>query len=333
MTTNDLQARYSDEKARLERVRVVMVEQLTALVDDANLTLGVPIESRVKSWASIIGKIQRKGLTPSGLEELDDLIGVRVIFLFQEDVAKFKESFLGKGFDVFSDEDASLRLRESEFGYQSHHYVVAMPEGWKGVPTLANLVGQKVELQVRTLAQHIWAAASHKLQYKREEGVPPPVRRTINRVSALLETVDLELSRVLSERQAYIDGPADSDDGRLDVTTIEAVLDGIYPSTNKDLHFEDYAELLDDLLQLGVGTKAELKRLVQRHLPATMQAEADEVATRHAYDDDFAPGEPESVRLSRGVFFSHVGLARQALQEEFGEAAFREHMSRRWRTQ
>lgn len=330
MITNDLQARYGDEKPRLERVRAAMVEQLSALVDDANLTLGVPIESRVKSWASINGKIQRKGLAPSGLDELDDLIGVRLIFLFQEDVAKFKQSFLGRGFEVFSDEDASLRLRESEFGYQSHHYVVAMPDGWRGVPTLANLVGQKVELQVRTLAQHIWAAASHKLQYKREEGVPPPVRRTINRVSALLETVDLELSRVLVERQAYIDSPESSGDGRLDVTAIEAVLDGIYPASNKDLHGENYAELLDDLLQLGVSTKAELKRLVQQNYSATMQAEADEVATRVAYDDDDdSPGEPESVRLSRGVFFTHTGLARQALEEQFGDA-FREVMSKRW---
>jgi ppGpp synthetase/RelA/SpoT-type nucleotidyltranferase len=31
------------------------------------------------------------------------------------------------------------------------------------------LGGLRAEVQVRTTAQHIWAAASHKLQYKHEE--------------------------------------------------------------------------------------------------------------------------------------------------------------------
>lgn len=58
--------------------------------------------------------------------------------------------------------------------------------------------GLKAEVQVRTVTQHVWAAASHVLQYKQEASVPLPVRRSIYRVSALLETVDLEFERVLS---------------------------------------------------------------------------------------------------------------------------------------
>lgn len=330
MSVRTFQAQYEDQIGRLHRVREAMVDQLTVMVADSRLTLGVPIESRVKTWDSIDGKLQRKGITPSAaLAQLDDLVGLRVIFLFQEDVGKFRESLLS-AFEVFSVEDVADRLGDAEFGYQSHHYVVAMPSAWKDVPTLAQLVGQKVEIQVRTLAQHIWAAASHKLQYKRESSVPAPIRRTINRVSALLETVDLELSRVLEERETYVRDTTQAVDGPLDVTTVEAVLDSVFPLKNKDT-FEDYADLLDDLRHLGVHSRERLLELLRTHAAATLEAEAHEVETR-----DFHPPEPdrkgesERERLARGVFFTHVGLARHALQEEFGEAALYDCQDRKY---
>ena len=82
-----------------------------------------------------------------------------------------------------------------------------MPDDWLNVPTFREFKGLRAELQIRTLAQQLWAAASHKLQYKRESSVPYPIRRSIHRVAALLETVDLELERVLSERDPHLSNP------------------------------------------------------------------------------------------------------------------------------
>ena len=95
-------------------------------------------------------------------------------------------------------------MTEGQFGYQSWHYVIAFPEKWLSVPSLCDFRGLRAELQLRTIAQHLWAAASHKLQYKAESSVPLPIRRSIHRVSALLETVDLEFDRVLQEREDYL---------------------------------------------------------------------------------------------------------------------------------
>lgn len=304
------------------RLQNEMVKQVEHLVAMAGLTLGVPIESRVKTWDSIAEKVERKRLRRKSLKELTDLVGVRVIFLFQRDLEPFHTA-LASAFDVISSEDTGMRLSDAQFGYQSRHYVLSPPESWKSVPSLAALVGQVVEVQARTLAQHIWAAASHKLQYKHEESVPVPVRRAIHRVSALLETVDLELGRVLTERDEYalaLSRKSDAADP-LNVAVVEAVFDEILPPQNKDPGAEDYAEIVEDLQHFGVFNRESLRSLILDNLNAVMHVERDEVARRIAEDDyDLLPhiGESAAARLERGVFFTHAGLAREALCERFG---------------
>lgn len=204
-----------------------------------------------------------------------------------------------------------------------------MPAAWAEIPSLQGLTGRKVEVQVRTLAQHIWAAASHKLQYKHEESVPLPLRRSIYRVSALLETVDLEFSRVLEERDEYIRTQLEraAAHDKLDVNIVESILDDVLPAKSKDDGAEDYSELLVDLQHFNIDTRGALQTLLSEHLDAILQADAREVSDKlgggeEDYDDE--PGERLSDRLARGVFYTHVGLTRQALGEKFGEEVVRE---------
>ncbi|WFR81432.1 hypothetical protein P9875_09800 [Janthinobacterium rivuli] len=328
MTLKDaLHSEYLTMGPSLARLQRVMVEQLERLVETCSLTLGVPIESRVKTWDSIAEKLERKGLNSKKLDEIEDLLGVRVIFLFQRDLEPFHAQ-IEKIFKVLSVEDTSHRLADAQFGYKSRHYMLTIPAEWDGVPSMQGLTGRKVEVQVRTLAQHIWAAASHKLQYKHEESVPPPIRRSIYRVSALLETVDLEFTRVLEEREEYVKTqamrPVEQD--KLDVDIVEAVLDELLPAQNKDLGAEDYSDLLKDLQHFNIETRGALTSLLLEHKRAILSADTDEAGTRSVYDDDEFPdekGEHISNRLARGVFFTHVGLVRQALGEQFGEEVFR----------
>jgi len=177
------------------------------------------------------------------------------------------------------------------------------------------MAGLRAELQVRTLSQHTWAEASHKLQYKRKEGVPIAIGRAINRVSALLETVDLEFERVLVERDSYrsaldVSGTKDI----LNVDLIEKTLDDLLPSANKD-DDEDYADLLIDLNAFDVNTQQKLLDLVQKHFDASMLHDSQTVAEQlKSYrKDNLEPSD----RLMRGVFFSHTGLVRTALRLEF----------------
>jgi ppGpp synthetase/RelA/SpoT-type nucleotidyltranferase len=106
------------------------------------------------------------------MKELKDLVGLRLMRVFKRDVARVCD-LVSETFTVVSQEDTAQRLGEAEIGYQSLHYVIKLPEKWLSVPSFKGLDDLQAELQVRTVAQHIWAAASHILQYKQEASVPP----------------------------------------------------------------------------------------------------------------------------------------------------------------
>jgi len=296
-----LRATYQTTSVRAAQLCATIQTQLLQLFANEQVSLAIPIESRVKSWRSIEEKIERNAAEFATISDITDLAGLRVILLFRQHLEPVA-NILRENFDLISSEDASTRLTEAQFGYQSQHYIVRLKKEWLTVPTLADLGDLAAEVQVRTLAQHVWAAASHKLQYKQESSVPPPLRRTIHRVSALLETVDLELQRVFEERQAYVDrdvaelDPAE----QLNVDLLAAILSETFPAENKK-EFEDYAELLRDLFAFKIETASHLRQILERHMLGVMDLEA-------RYLDD-----------GSSVYFAHVGLARTALSLEFGD--------------
>jgi hypothetical protein len=213
-------------------------------------------------------------------------------------------------------EDAHDKLGADRFGYLSKHCIVRLKPEWSQIPTFANLPKLHVEVQVRTLAQHIWASASHKLQYKREQAVPLPVRRTLNRVAALLETVDLELERLLDERSDYrkvishSHRATPSDGDRLNVDLLETLHDELLPPANTTPD-ERYDELLSELAKKGVTKVGQLRDMVTAWLPDAMKKEAKYLAENRALLKEHKPvlgTTPD--RIKRGVYFAHTGLVR-----------------------
>jgi len=317
MSIDKLKAEYQAGTPQWQRMQATTCQQLEQLLAQNDVILGVPLEGRVKSWDSIQEKLDRKNIAPTELIELDDLVGVRAILLFHSDLRRADE-LIRATFDVLSREDTGDRLTESQFGYQSRHYIARLPPAWLAMPSLRDLGTLKVEIQVRTLAQHVWAAASHKLQYKHEESVPPPLRRTINRISALLETVDLEFDRVLEERTAYVQQTAvrQEEDEALNVDNLSSLLDTLLPSQNKGT-IERYDQLLSDLSGMKVATIADLRKLWRKHGETVLKSDAKDVE-RRAREGDYQGTSEE--RIKRGVFRTHVGLVRRTLREEFGDA-------------
>ncbi len=246
------------------------------------------------------------------------MVGLRLILLFQRDLIKARE-LIQSTFVVLSHEDTSQRLGEAQFGYQSVHFTIVLPKDWLLIPSFRDFGGLKAELQVRTIAQHIWAAASHELQYKQEAGVPIPVRRAINRVSALLETVDLEFERVLQNREAYLSSvDARNTDENLNVDLLAAILDGALPLSHKK-EPESYGDLLADLQAFGIDSSGKLKDLIKKHLKAVLSKDQEIVEQLTSAKESDVAYRTTPDRLSRGVFFVHVGLVREMLLMEFGE--------------
>jgi putative GTP pyrophosphokinase len=306
---NKLRDDYDNVAALAERFRNALAQQLQQIVDQASLKLAVPIESRVKTWDSIAEKLERRSVVLKRIVHLPDLIGVRLIFLFNRDLQTAAQT-IRDTFKVVAQEDTAARLGDTQFGYQSWHYIVKIPDGWTNVPTFKGCEELWAEIQLRTIAQHTWAQASHLLQYKHESSVPLQVRRSINRVSALLETVDLEFERVLSERESYLTKvtaePMDAE--LLNVDILGAVLNEELPPANRTGE-ENYADLEKELKHAGVGTTQQLRDLIKTHIVRALEWDAEILAGKH---HEYAT--PSADRVEKGVYLSHAGLVRQMLR-------------------
>lgn len=320
-SADQLQAEYQEKHLLYTKLCTELVTQLNELITEADVTTAFPIQYRVKAWKSIYEKCERNNLCPKELGEITDIAGIRIILLFRRDLDKICE-IIEQNFEILQKEDTQQRLGTDQFGYGSIHYVLAPPEHWLNVPTLRRLHGLRAEVQVRTASQHIWASASHILQYKRESDVPITVRRSINRAAALLETVDLEFERVLNERGGYLEQIKNVEEKEtLNTDSLRSLLDKILPEKNKGVD-EPYAELLEDLRQLNITTVKQLEDIIKRNWDVVSKKEAEQVSSNIK---KLEVGEKivgtSRERVVKGVFFTHVGLVQTALSNEL-EASF-----------
>lgn len=327
LSGDTLKTDYDEVKPQADKFMTALCEQLENLLVTNGITLGVPLECRVKTLDSISEKIERSKLSLRSVIGLEDLVGIRLILLFKRDLDKIHE-LMTDTFKVIRYEDTGSKLAETQFGYQSVHYVISLPNSWLKIPSLRDFGKFQAEVQVRTLAQHIWAAASHILQYKQESSVPPSVKRSIYRVSAVLETVDLEFERVLNERESYIAKVDTSrEDIKLNVDLVERILDELLPAANKG-PTESYGELIEDLLVFNIDTVGKLRQLIQSNLPKILKIDKSVVKSRREAKTEES-SEFLRERVKRGVFYTHVGLTRKAASTQFGDE-WEKYISKRY---
>lgn len=291
-------------------------KQLDYLFEQEGIILAVPISTRVKTWESVADKCDRRQFYPTTISDINDIAGIRLITLFQRDLELVCE-IIESNFNVTRRDNTSERLSAEEFGYGSIHFEAYPKPEWCSVPTLSRLEGLRFEIQIRTVAQHIWAAASHKLQYKNEEHVPFPLRRSINRTAAILELVDLEFERLLTERDTYIHANKNIDDN-LNVDLVKEVLESILPEKNKQEN-EAYDVLLDELNGFKIHTKKQLIELLNKHKDYIYEEERKAINT----EDITVFSQQDRARIKRGLFYNHIGMLRVALAKEF-KVSFKE---------
>lgn len=315
----NFKADYDSHRPLLLAFEKEFVRQVEGIVDSIGLIPAFPIQSRVKTWESIEDKLARNVMNVENILDIQDMVGLRILFLFDKDASSFVTA-LSDQLDILRAYDTLDRLKEDRFGYQSTHLVARIPAEWTLAPTLKLFPNLVAEIQVRTLAQHIWAAASHQLQYKHEESIPLSVRRSIHRVSALLETVDLEFGRVLDERDEYIRALVLEDDTELNADNIQAILSKLLPEKNVDAD-EPWGDLLYELRHFGILTAAHIKELIEDKR-STMELDEKQAVQRGLREMREGQDEDElgtsTERLRRGVYYSHVGLVRIALDAKVG---------------
>jgi len=275
-----------------------VIQQLNALLVGVGVHVAVPIQHRIKTIDSVLEKANRKEIELTSLHEFDDLIGIRVILLNQIDLDLVK-MVVERNFKIHISKDKSHELGASQFGYRSIHYVTQLSEQWSSLPIFIGYIDYKIEVQIRTLSQHVWADLSHKLQYKNENSIPKEISRAVYRVSALLETVDLEINRVFDLRDNYIQNEIRKDNA-LNANTLELILDQVFPQNNKRPP-EQYSDLISDLSAFNITTVQAINDILNKHSVSAIEME------KHM---SYMTGNP---------FYTHTGLASQAITREFGK--------------
>jgi hypothetical protein len=91
-------------------------------------------------------------------------------------------------------------LAPDQFGYLSVHKVARVSKARARLPEWVDLRDLFVEIQIRTVVQHSWAAISHALQYKNEAEIPAQFQRKLMRISGLLELADEEFAALRAQQ-------------------------------------------------------------------------------------------------------------------------------------
>ncbi|HCT9405164.1 TPA: RelA/SpoT domain-containing protein, partial [Raoultella ornithinolytica] len=86
MENNNVSADYMVNYGIANEFKKSLVDQIERVLMESDITLGVPIESRVKDLDSLMEKLERKEIDIEKVSDLDDLIGLRVILLFKRDL-------------------------------------------------------------------------------------------------------------------------------------------------------------------------------------------------------------------------------------------------------
>jgi len=179
-----------------------VVNLLTDLLLDQEIVIH-QISGRTKSLESLSKKIDEKGEKYTCIQDITDIIGIRIITYLESDV-DIVYALIEKEFAIDTQNSIDKRiLKTDQFGYRSLHVVTMLNESRSDLKEYKKYKGFKCEIQVRSILQHAWAEIEHDLGYKGEISIPDQYKRTFNRLSALLETADIEFDRLKAELKEY----------------------------------------------------------------------------------------------------------------------------------
>jgi ppGpp synthetase/RelA/SpoT-type nucleotidyltranferase len=216
---------YHRSRSAMELQAAELQRRLSRLLDES----GIPvhdISARVKTPASLVQKASRPDRIYNSLEDITDVVGLRVVTYFEDNIEHVAH-LIEKHFAVDWERSIDKRLHgdPSRFGYRSLHYVCRLTAS-------SDTLIEKFpfEIQIRTILQHAWAEIEHDLGYKYPEAVPQPVRRRFSRLAGLLEIADAEFVELRKTMESYakeLDSGLDGTRADLpwDVLSLETLVD------------------------------------------------------------------------------------------------------------
>ena len=254
-------------------------EELTARIREFLASAGIivaAVESRATSEQSLAGKLELKGQKYKSLADITDIVGLRIITFYIDDVDKVA-SAMERMFDVDWDNSVDKRkLHEIDsFGYLSLHYICHIPDSH-----------YRFEVQMRTILQHAWANMNHDTGYKSGVEVPRKYLRNLGRLAGMLELVDEQFSVIRSELTDYrrkvqaLVASGNLDEVTLDGDAFRSFLDmKPFDHLNRRIASVNQAEILDVSLMpyltvfkgLGCKTLGDVSRIIKENSEGAYQ--------------------------------------------------------------
>ncbi len=258
---------YEDNLPRFREVEAQVRDTLRRTLQDAGLAVAA-IESRVKGYDSLAGKLELKGHKYKSLANLTDILGLRVITFYIDDVDKVA-SAVERLFTIDWENSVDKRkIHEIDsFGYLSLHYICSIPD-----------FPYRFEIQMRTLLQHAWANMDHDTGYKSGVEIPKRYLRNMSRLAGMLELVDDEFSKIRIELTDYrrrvqaLVRSGNLDEVPIDGDTFRSYMDlDPFAQLNKRIASMNQAEIQDVSLMpylsvfksIGLKTLGDIDRMIK----------------------------------------------------------------------
>ena len=275
-----LMEQYHERIPIYERLSHLVDETIRKALDSQNLKV-TAMEHRIKTGSSLAGKLELKGNKYKTLDDVTDIVGVRIVTFYSADVDKVA-AIVNETFDVDRRNSVDKRKlhRLDSFGYNSLHYICRLPKSVVDDPDMPQLNTLPFEVQMRTALQHVWSTLDHDTAYKGDVNIPKEYKRQFNRLAGMLELIDDEFSRlrnVLTDYRRQMlaleasgqlnEVPLNSDTFRryLDMRPFARLNQRIASINQAELYAVPMMPYLRVLQKLGFETLGDVNRLIDEH--------------------------------------------------------------------
>ena len=151
------------------------------------------IKTRIKSPASIMEKLERKGFelsVQSIKDNLDDVAGIRVICSFVDDIYKVADMLTNQDdIKILSKKDYIRNPKKN--GYRSLHLVVEIP-----IFLSNEKKPMRVEVQIRTIAMDFWASLEHEIHYKKFSNSNVEAVKQLTECADVIYETDMKMLKI-----------------------------------------------------------------------------------------------------------------------------------------
>jgi len=238
---------YEEQKKMFQRAVRAVVDSVREYFGDLNIECIHYINTRIKSKESIIDKMKRKSIE-SPFYQLKDIAGIRIVCHNESDVDIIL-SFIRDRYKNGIFEDKKIKRSD---GYRAHHIVLTIP-----ILFMGRLQSKKVEIQIRTIAQDLFATLSHRDIYKLSTKLPESWYEKMLQLGNKLAEVDKIADELKKE---WIKKNADCK--MKDTLTAETIQRICNDKLNSEISLQEAMECLVELLMHSVKTISELDNVI-----------------------------------------------------------------------